>query len=97
MRHLKCASPTCPGCNGAGINDFTDPSGDVLRCTGCGGLFTVHPISRDKAAGLVKINEPMLANSNQPFYFDFVVEREGHPDRIHGWADQQTKQVVQWG
>lgn len=93
----------CPGCSGSG--DMTDDP-QVLRCTGCGGIFTVagEPIPFEAALKFVALNQNMVANAGADgsFYFDLdvldVILADGKTfNRQHGWADRKTKRVVQWG
>lgn len=93
---------TCPGCNGSGV--LTDDP-QVLRCDGCGGIFTdaETPITLVQALKFVLLNQPMQdrAGADGAFYFDLdLVEYGAKPanaTRYHGWADRETKRVVQWG
>jgi hypothetical protein len=92
--------PTCPGCSGEGL--LTDDP-QVLKCTGCGGVFTDSrfPVTFEQAMKFVALGNPMLANAGPDgsFYFDLdvaLVGGKGHTRR-HGWADRATKRVVQWG
>ena len=94
---------TCPGCSGSGV--LTDDP-QVLRCQGCGGIFTdaETPITEAQALTFVALGQPMLANAGPDgsFYFDLDVYVEprtmvGDYRRIHGWADRQSKRVVQYG
>lgn len=86
----------CPGCSGTGIP--TDVP-QVLRCQGCGGVFTREPIVAQRAERFVAFGKPMLAKAGPAgsFYFDFDLDTRPTIQRIHGWADQATKRVVQWG
>ncbi len=90
---------TCPGCSGSGVLS-DDPQ--VLRCTGCGGVFTDTelPITAAQAIKFVAIHLPMVANAGPDgqFYFDLELS-DGRMAgrRVHGWADRKTKRVVQWG
>lgn len=85
---------TCPGCSDNGVLT-DDPS--VLRCQSCGGVFTTERITEAQGFKFVSFNRPMLHDSNDMFYFDFVVDNGDTVDRMHGWADKATKRVVQWG
>jgi len=91
-------NPFCHGCNGRGR--MTDDP-DVLRCDGCGGVFTYYPITIEQAMKFVGLQQPMAANagSDGSFYFDFLIRPKllGTPIRSHGWADTKTKRVVQYG
>lgn len=100
--HQERQTVLCPGCSGAGI--LTDDP-QVLKCQGCGGFFTgADPITFDQALKFVRLNGGMLRNAGPDgsFYFDLtvldVILADGKTaNRLHGWADTKTKQVVQWG
>lgn len=85
----------CPGCNGrgtsAGIGDIR-----VNRCTGCGGFFTLAPVTLSAAVNVVRVDLDMLANAGPDGQFYFDLDLVGGR-RIHGWADRETRRVVQWG
>lgn len=93
---------TCPACSGGG--ELTDDP-QVLKCLGCGGIFTDAelPITEAQAFRFVAIHQPMLANAGADgqFFFDLTVVTswKDKPEtcRVHGWADRKTKRVVQWG
>jgi hypothetical protein len=99
---MNASTTQCPGCSGSGI--LTDDP-QVLRCTGCGGVFTgADPISFDQALKFVAFKLGMLDNAGPDgqVYFDLTIinasgPQEGKPTRVHGWADRKTKRVVQWG
>ena len=97
--------PVCPGCSGPGV--LTDDP-QVLRCTKCDGVFTdpKQPITPEQAIKFVRIQLPMATmrtfGRRTAFYFDLdIVESAGaglnSVTRVHGWANRETKQVVQWG
>lgn len=89
----------CPGCSGEGV--LTDDP-QVLKCTMCGGIFTKRsePITVEQALKFVAIHQPMKAEADLPgsFYFDLELS-DGRMAgrRVHGFADRNTKRVVQWG
>lgn len=93
---------TCPGCSGSGVLS-DDPQ--VLKCTSCGGIFTDAelPITLDQARKIVALDQPMKQEAGLlgQFYFDLdvldAILADGTVNRIHGWADRETKRVVQWG
>jgi len=91
----------CPGCSGLGLLS-DDP--DVLRCQGCGGVYTTDPITPEQAIKFVAIHLPMVSGAEprfgviETFYFDLELS-DGRlaGRRIHGWADKRSKRVTQWG
>jgi hypothetical protein len=98
---IAAGHQVCPGCSGLGLLS-DDPQ--VLRCQGCGGVFTnpAEPITEQQAFQVVAIHLPMLANAGPDgsFMFDLNVVTDWKGPRVarlHGWADRKTKRVVQWG
>lgn len=100
MNATVSSSTKCPGCSGQG--QATDTRA-VLRCEGCGGVFTqgAEAVIPERLIAFVKWHLPMLANAGPEgqFYFDFVVvaPSTNSKTRMHGWADRATRRVVQWG
>lgn len=92
----------CPGCSHVG--ELTDDP-QVLKCTGCGGVFTDgQAITWAQALKFVALHLAMLPNAGDEgsFLFDLdvfdVILADGKTtNRLHGWADKRTKRVVQWG
>jgi len=97
---------SCPGCSGAGVpmDSYNGAVSDFIwRCLGCGGAFTHLPVTVEQALPVVALDQAMLANAGAEgqFYFDLVIltswKGQQILKRIHGWADRQSKRVVQFG
>lgn len=81
---------SCPCCGGK----IESPHGSVLGvCLSCKALVGVVGYKEDHPG--VKLDEPMIAESDSPRYFDFTypILRK----RVHGWFDQLTGRVLQYG
>ncbi len=92
----------CPGCSNLGrLTD--DPQ--VLRCEGCGGVFSHRhfPLVMAQALKFVALHQDMKQEAGimGTFYFDLDILTEWNGrravGRVHGWADVETKRVVQFG
>lgn len=92
--------PRCPGCSGTGPR-VSNAFPSVRVCDKCHGLFTAGPVPRWVALKFVALDHPMVANSDNPQYFDFDILGDGvklqAAARVHGWFDRVSKRVTQWG
>lgn len=93
---------TCPACshNGKWMVDITKNSkapelNNIKSCLNCGAIYGVAPRSVIDPA-FINLNK-MDANCEPELlkYFDFTFS--GTNNRVHGWFNTQTKNVVQWG
>lgn len=75
----------CVACSGK----LTVLHESILTCDRCGG---VH--GDDAMTAIVKLSEPMLAECQDPRYFD-MTRVDG--SRVHGWFDVTSGRVVQYG
>lgn len=102
---------TCPACGTASTNYFTTETQDengvseisvLFRCASCGGLYTdsQRPISREAALKFVNLNE-MTDHDVDAYhlaYFDFDIRNpKGGYYRTHGWFDNVSMKVAQFG
>lgn len=91
------AGPSCPGC-GAIESGATEHHHSVVRCGGCGGIYTTSPIYLGDSHAIVW---PHMAADQVPTealqYFDFETLGSGGIGRRHGWFDPATKLVHQAG
>ena len=77
----------CPACSS--INHEVLNYG-IKKCVDCGAIYGKTDIS--VAAQYINTNK-MIPNSSDQFYFDFTINGQ----RMHGWADCDSKAVTQWG
>jgi len=88
----------CPACS----SDQIDIANGIRQCRSCNGIFTTreNSIPLNKAVEIVNIRK-MEEGRTDPYhnqYFDFYIE---HPDftitRVHGWFNNITRRVTQFG
>ena len=90
----------CSGCSGRLVN--SDLHHSVQECTECGGIFS-SGIIRGDVSRFVNLNRWDRIGDSQPFsnslrFFDFtILNGNGHVNRVHGWFNHITKNVVQVG
>ena len=89
--------PVCPGCNGRGQQ--LEIQSVVCTCDRCHGIFTPdgQAITQAEAMTYVHINSAMVPGGSGQ-YFDLTLRLpSGQLHRLHGWMDQRTRRVQQWG
>jgi len=91
---------TCPCCNKKvtikTLNTSYKGIAGVHECPKCGAVFgTCYK------GDSYKVVKPWMATENVPFencfYFDLTTLGSDGIDRFHGWADKNTRLVVQVG
>jgi len=88
----------CPACS---CNDYLETSfgvADVVRCAGCGGIYTLAPIYLGQSYQLVK---PQWDDTDCPVekwrYFDFQTLGSEGLGRRHGFFNPATRKITQVG
>ncbi len=79
----------CPACNSPHKTPFKNKT--ISQCCDCAAIFGKTDIGTVQQ--FIHTNK-MVANARDTFYFDFTLENK---ERMHGWADADSKAVVQWG
>lgn len=99
----------CPGCSHKTVEPTSAKWDGVMTCEGCGGLFTPRPVSRRTLKRYVNLDtlESILDDGGGMRYFDFLYKvsaelrrndrTRGTFQRVHGWFNESTGEVVQFG
>jgi len=107
------APETCPGCGAPLAGAPNEEVGcfingeprictiqGAVKCPGCGGVVTVALIGQWSADGIVRSEwaDGDVADEDL-FYFDLCIVKDDGSGwfRFHGWADQNTRRLVQIG
>jgi hypothetical protein len=88
---------SCPNCNSIDFNPNPRCSGSKI-CNFCGAHFG-FVLRKDISKDVIQL---AFIGGNDPediFYFDFFIvdARNGEGYRTHGWADKDSRKVVQFG
>lgn len=87
----------CPGCGSTETTRKVLVSGNesaACTCPGCGGLLAVGDLYG--LSKYVKTSSGMMqSDGGNNRYFD--IYRVAQNQRVHGWYDEETKNVVQYG
>ena len=84
---------TCSACSGT----LVPMSVSVMTCEICAGVHAT--LYRGDVGSLVNLDQMQVnADSQNMRYFDFkILNGDGSVNRVHGWFDRTTKNVVQFG
>jgi PHP family Zn ribbon phosphoesterase len=91
---------TCSACSGRLVD--SDLHHAVQECAECGAVLS-SGISRGDVSRFVNLNKWDALNASRPFsdslrFFDFtILNGNGTVNRVHGWFNHFTKNIVQVG
>jgi hypothetical protein len=91
------ASTPCPLCGKRKSSKAHSALPDARKCSSCGALFGQGykgDLMRLVRLGSLQAN---VTEEGTEQYFDFTVISSAGVDRVHGWFDPATKNVVQYG
>lgn len=88
----------CPGCSCTTYRETSFGVANVVRCNGCGGIYTLERIYLGDSYRLVK---PQWDDTDCPAekwqYFDFDVLGSDGPSRRHGFYNPGNRKITQVG
>lgn len=67
----------------------------LFVCSVCDGLH--GDMTAAEASLIIGLGRKMQADSDEPRYFDVTVSTPERSRRVHGWYDEDSRRVVQYG